>query len=335
MVARLNTVDWILLAKQKHGEKFDYSRVNYISKRDPVDVCCPKHGWFKVRPCDHVRSVTGCYQCGREDHAKKRSKPNSKQYTRHTIESFIESARAIHGDTYDYSNVKYLGVMQSIEIVCAKHGAFRQKAVKHLEGQGCRRCGNNSAARKSSLKTSDFIRLARQTHGDLYGYDRVEYENAHKKIIILCHDHGYFQQSPRKHLMMQGCPLCNKSSIAEVKIAESLSGTSLTYKKEKTFPDCRNKKRLRFDFAIYNGKTLIGIVEYHGGQHYRSVGLWGGDAGFAKRTLLDGIKRDYCIKNGIPLLEIPYWDIDRIDAIMFNWINARLGKSNDQQIGLI
>lgn len=57
-----------------------------------------------------------------------------------TTEQFIERARAMHGDRYDYSKVEYRLAGKDVEIVCQKHGGFFQRPANHLSGKGCSVC---------------------------------------------------------------------------------------------------------------------------------------------------------------------------------------------------
>jgi len=61
---------------------------------------------------------------------------------RKTIEEFIEDARRVHGDKYDYSEVDYKNNKTKVSIICKKHGLFYQTPNDHLSGYGCKKCGN-------------------------------------------------------------------------------------------------------------------------------------------------------------------------------------------------
>lgn len=82
---------------------------------------------------------------------------------------FIEKARAIHGDTYDYSRVNYLTNMRQVEIVCNVHGPFFQRADNHLQGKGCEQCGFIATAEK----TKDVPRKKKQVTEDIKKKKRV------------------------------------------------------------------------------------------------------------------------------------------------------------------
>ena len=58
-----------------------------------------------------------------------------------TTEKFIEKARAVHGDTYDYSKTQYVRSMEKVCITCPEHGDFWQVPTSHLRGVGCPKCG--------------------------------------------------------------------------------------------------------------------------------------------------------------------------------------------------
>lgn len=61
--------------------------------------------------------------------------------SRLTVKEFLERAKLIHGDKYDYSKITYLYEEDKITIICKKHQMeFRRSVQKHLAGQGCRKC---------------------------------------------------------------------------------------------------------------------------------------------------------------------------------------------------
>ncbi|EGG9814443.1 GIY-YIG nuclease family protein [Salmonella enterica] len=113
-----------------YGGKYDYSRVNYVTNSTPITIGCPIHGDFTQTPQGHL-SGRGCRRCGS---AVSRAKKLN------TTESFIASARLIHGERYDYSRVQYVNAMQPVIITCPEHGEYQQKPNTHLNGSGCPEC---------------------------------------------------------------------------------------------------------------------------------------------------------------------------------------------------
>jgi hypothetical protein len=73
----------------------------------------------------------GCRECANEKTAK---------LFKNTKNEFIEKARKVHGDEYDYSKVKYVNSHTKIKIICEKHGVFLQTPDSHLNGQRCQYC---------------------------------------------------------------------------------------------------------------------------------------------------------------------------------------------------
>ena len=108
-----------------HGDSYDYSLVEYVHSKTKVKIVCHKHGWFLQKPNSHLKGK-GCPDCG----------GNKK----HTTESFIEKAKAVHGDKYNYSLVEYKNNSEKVTIVCTEHGNFTQAPVNHLSGQNCPGC---------------------------------------------------------------------------------------------------------------------------------------------------------------------------------------------------
>lgn len=125
-----------------------------------------------------------------------------------TREEFIDKARAIHGDKYDYSKVVYKNSNTHVCIICPIHGEFMQKPILHLIGHGCPKCGLERRVAKRTYDTDWFVAQARLVHGDKYDYPRTEYINSQRKVIITCKIHGDFWQRPIDHLKGCGCRAC-------------------------------------------------------------------------------------------------------------------------------
>lgn len=116
---------------------------------------------------------------------------------------FIEKAIKKHNNIYDYSLVNYKSSKEKVKIICKKHGIFEQTPAKHLIGRGCQICGGSN-----KKTTEQFIIDAKKIHGDLYDYSLVEYKNANSLVIIICKEHGKFNQNPYNHIKGSGCPDC-------------------------------------------------------------------------------------------------------------------------------
>lgn len=122
---RFTNDTFIEKAKKIHGDKYDYSKVNYVNKTTKVKIICPIHGEFEQRPDDHLHKQAGCPKCGRGVY---------------TQDAFIQKCRKIHGNKYDYSKTIYKSIKDKIIITCPEHGDFEQLTRAHLQGEGCFKC---------------------------------------------------------------------------------------------------------------------------------------------------------------------------------------------------
>lgn len=301
-----NTKEFIGKAKLKHGEKYNYSKVNYINNTTKVIIICPEHGDFTQSPMKHLQGQ-GCRSCA----------GNKKL----TTDTFIAKANNRHDDKYSYDNTSYVNYGTKVVITCPEHGDFKQTPRDHLSGYGCPFCGNNI---KST--TSEFIEKAHEVHGEIYSYDKIEYVDSKTKVTITCPYHGDFDQAPSNHLNGQGCPIC-KIPKGELEIMKSLQKRNVQFESQYTFDDCVYKKKLPFDFAVFIGDQIC-LIEYNGEQHYRSVEYGSKSTSLDLRQKLDSIKETYAEKNGYQLLIIPYSDFENIDKLIDNFINKNRTANN-------
>lgn len=169
-----------------HGDKYDYSLVNYVNSKTKIKIICSIHGEFEQTPDKHIYRKQGCPHCG-----------GTKKLT---IDEFIIKAKSVHSDKYDYSLVNYCDSHNKVKIICPIHGKFEQISYVHLNGNGCPECGYNR---------NNFIDKAKLKYGNKYDYSLVDYKNTFTKVKIICPIHGEFQQFPQPHLKY-GCTLCNR-----------------------------------------------------------------------------------------------------------------------------
>lgn len=130
---------------------------------------------------------------------------------RKTTEKFIEDAKKVHGNKFDYSLSKYEGAKFPIKIICSKHGIFEQQPNDHLNGSGCKFCANWGNLMEIE---GEFIRRAREIHGEKYDYSESEYTNHDTLLKIKCQRHGEFFLSPKSHLILKiGCVKCKSERM--------------------------------------------------------------------------------------------------------------------------
>lgn len=296
-----NTTEFVEKAKKIHGDKYDYSQVNYINCDTKVKIRCNRCGkYFMQTPNSHLRG-SGCNNCNRKEALDKIKLKKAKE--------FVEKAKEKHGDLYDYSLVDYQDAKKVVKIICNRcHKVFYQTPNNHLRGQGCSYCNGNH---KKDLNY--FIEKAKAIHGDRYDYSEVEYKNNRTPVKIKCNKCGkYFYQDLGNHISQkQGCPYCYASGGENI-IVNFLDKYKIIYESQKKFKDCKDKTYLRFDFYLPDYTMCI---EYQGKQHYEEGFNFYMD--FLKDSIKarksfedvkrrDQIKRDYCSSHNIDLVEIRY-----------------------------
>lgn len=170
-----------------HNNKYAYDQKSHTKAGTRMRICCPNHGWFMQTPNDHIRG-RGCIKCA--------------GHFQYGTEEFINKAKAVHGDRYDYSKAQYVNAKSKVQIGCYKHGFFYQTANSHLSGGGCGKCtGRNKT-------TEEFAQQSELVHGKRYQYHKTEYRLSHAKVTITCPTHGDFYQTPNDHLSGYGCANC-------------------------------------------------------------------------------------------------------------------------------
>lgn len=345
-------MNFIERAKSVHGDKYDYSLVEYKNSKTKVKIKCPVHGWFEQTPEHHLHTK-GCSKCGRGVL---------------TTEQFIEKAKLIHGDEYDYSLVDYKDNETKVKIKCEEHGVFEQRPSDHLAGCGCSKCANNAVS-----TTEEFIEKAKLVHkDDDYDYSFVEYKNKRTKVKIKCKEHGIFEQTPNNHLLGYGCAECannikytteqfiekaklvhgNKYDYSLVVYENSKSKVKIKCEKHGVFeqfasshmsgvgcPGCHSshgetkianylqKNNIIFEtqktYQDLKDKECLSydfylpdknlLIEFNGEQHYNSKAFNKTYKEFLVQKHHDWLKRKYAEDNKINLLVIPYWEFDNIE----------------------
>lgn len=125
------------------------------------------------------------------------------------IEQYVERAKSVHGNKYDYSRISYKNVTSKVEILCPDHGSFFQSLYHHVvKSTKCPSC----ARFNDKLSLTDFIHKSRNVHGDKYDYSKVVYVDVATPVTIICKAHGEFLQRAGSHLQGVRCRQCHIES---------------------------------------------------------------------------------------------------------------------------
>lgn len=306
---RLNTQQFIQRATKVHGDKYDYSAVNYINTISKVCITCKQcgHKMF-VLPHNHLgysnKPGTGCKKC------QYKLLPQNKALSN---EDFIKAAREIHGDKYEYLS-PYINTKTKIHIKCSKCSyCFWQRADSHLEGCGCKKCQYKNLPQNTARDVNIFENQCRKLHQERYEY-YGDYKGVKYKIKIWCKKHNeYFLQSADAHLLKaQGCPKC-RLSRGEIRVENYLKNKEIKYEYEKRFNECKDHFELSFDFYLLEYNACI---EFDGELHYYPIRRFGGQKKLKMQRRHDHIKTKFCKDNKINLLRIPFFKIDNTEKLI-------------------
>lgn len=293
MSKRKTKEEFISEAKLIHGDKYDYSLVDYKGNKSKIYIGCKYHGNFLQVPSSHLIG-NGCKKCAMEKLAI------SKRISR---DEFILKSQDIHKNKFNYDKVIYTNVFADVIIICKIHGEYTQIPHNHLRGHGCPKCSNNKR-----LSVEDFMNKANEIHYNKYIYGKIDsIVNNKQEINIMCRKHGEYKQNICNHLNGQGCPKCN-SSKGELQIESILKENNIKYKPQYSFSDLKYKRGLLFDFGVLdeNGNLLY-LIEYNGKQHYEFIDyLHKTEEKFEIQKVRDKLKENYCKVNNIPLIIIKY-----------------------------
>lgn len=309
---RLSLKRFLEKAKEVHGDRYDYSLIKgFRNNREKLPIRCREHGVFMQSAHAHTDSRQGCPECG------KLIVGEAHEGHRLTNEEFVSKAMLVHGKKYDYSLVDYKDTKTPVVIICRKHGEFKQKPNYHLTGNGCQQCFEEKRGQSSLISYDEFVRRAKNVHGDAYIYSPADYRKTKEKIKIFCRKCGkHFSQTPHNHLAGQGCPHCNISNGERmVELALTRMGLDFIPQHKIDYKDGVVIKRggMYVDFYIPSRKTFI---EFNGEQHYKPCERFGGKKSYERQKKRDEILRQYSKDNGYNLIEIPYTEFKRINNIL-------------------
>ena len=237
--------NFIKKANIKHNFKYDYSNVIYVDSLTKIKIICPIHGEFMQTPQNHLRG-RGCSLCANIKKSQDMQMSN---------DFFIEKAKQIHQNKYDYSKTNLLERDEKgkIIIICPIHGEFKMKPTLHLKGQSCPKCKGKGNC------IDDLLKKANEIHNNKYDYSKVIFSKMHNKVTIICPIHGEFEQTLSKHISKkQGCPKC--AAIQRGK--DRLMDKQLFFQKAKAI----HNNKYDYSKTVYNGmeEMITYICPIHG-----------------------------------------------------------------------
>ena len=187
-----NTASFIKKAADIYGTEYLYSKVVYVDHKTPVEIVCREHGPFPMSPYDHIFHKRGCPVC--------------KGQVR-TFDVFLRRAELKHPGKYTYVAETFITVYTDMDIVCPRHGVFRQKPAYHLEGSTCPKCRRENH-RQYMLKDDAWFKGRISEEQTLTTEYLSEYVDYYTPIRMRCQNGHEFSQTPEVHFKDCGCPYC-------------------------------------------------------------------------------------------------------------------------------
>lgn len=206
MSRKLTKEEVISRFREKHGDKYDYSKItdiNYVNTSTHVPIICRKHGAWMQTPHDHINGA-GCPLCWEERRGIA---------IRVTLNEFKDRARETHGIKYGYEFVKFDTTKDKVDIVCKKHGIFKQCVQAHLSGYGCPQCREENRGKSRIGKP---LKGARKT---LFGVAKldIDFSSTSDKIVNKAYRHWrnmlqrcYDEKCRYKYKSYVDCKVCDE-----------------------------------------------------------------------------------------------------------------------------
>lgn len=292
--------------KDNYGEKFK-TLTPYINSRVKIKVKCNDCNYEWVTLSSSLLRGRGCKQC----HTLNQRKTNNK-----FLEEFVKN----YGNKYELLT-DYINANTQIKVKCNLCGEIWETKPYHLSHtkSGCPKCANKIRGEKTRKTHYEFVEEIDKKFTTKYEVIG-QYIKANIKIEIKCNTcNNNWNITPNTLLRGIVCPICNQSK-GEFLISKYLTDNNILYNSQYIFNECKYKNTLRFDFYLPDQNMCI---EYDGIQHFKSVEYFGGEERFKTTIEIDKIKNDFCKKNKIRMLRIPYTKINNIDEIL----NVKIKKN--------
>jgi len=224
---KVDSSEFITKAINLHGNKFDYLLVpKEVWLTEDITIICPVHGEFLTTVRKHLKKY-GCVKCAKDGEGFKKRLTNAE---------FVEKSTAVHGDLYDYSEVKYTTSKDKVKIFCKKHEKyFLQVAADHMVGKGCPLCKWDKIVAANTITTEEFIERMLPIYGGKYSYKNTTYIGYQEKTTVTCDTHGDFTATPDSLLHGHGCSRCARTeSQVEDRIAGELEKYTTVIRRDRS-----------------------------------------------------------------------------------------------------
>lgn len=293
-----------------HIEIKDFN--NAKTAKSEILIRCNKHNIEYYKCWNVIKNGQYCNECGMERYRKNRS---------YDINYIKHIATEKYGITIVDS--KYVNNNTPLSFICNKHrerGEQKRSWSQIISSKhSCAYCAKESQSKNSLMSKEDYRKKSEMlnTKIDLIG----EYTGCKNYILVKCKKCGEKLEIRADHILSGvGCSKCFNSN-GEARIKEVFNKYNTKYIFQYKFGDCIcNKRDMAFDFYLQEQRVAI---EYDGIQHFEPVKIFGGIEQFKIQQRNDCFKTEYCNKNNIRLIRIPYWEFENIESILIKELNLQ------------
>jgi hypothetical protein len=301
------TEEFINECKLIYGDTYDYSLVDYKNNHTEIEIFCKEHGSIKITPNKLLCKKTICKKCRRNKEALK------------ALKTYLEKAKKIHKNKYDYSKVDFIDLSKDVTIICPTHGYFQQSINEHvIKNHGCPKCSGKD------LTTEEWIKILSEKHNNKYDYSKFIYKGSLIRSEIICPEHGSFFISPSKHKNGGNCQSCAIDIMklkVRLKIIERIRNNKFNgYQMTPSY----NKKACKiFDEISKNENNHIQHA-MNGGEYYiEKLGYW-----LDGYDIINNVAYEYDEKHHFKKGQLSEKDIDRQNEIE-NFLKCKFIRIKD------
>lgn len=275
--------------------------IDYINAHEKLEIMC-KCGKIYLKNYNKFKSLAErrCNECA-----------GKKDWNIETVREFIESESNCKLISKEFRNFKTL---LTIECKCGRVFYVNFNKFKDAKQRQCPECGQKESIKNRTFSHADFLNKVLELVGNEYEV-LTEYTRSRNHVIIkhvICNN--TYHVKPNNFTNGHRCPYCNESK-GEKKIREFLQSIDIKFEMQYCFENLKGigGGLLRFDFAIFNKRELILLLEYDGEFHFKKQ--YSEDR-FEVIKIHDNIKNTYCLDNNIRILRIPYWKLANSEEII-------------------
>ena len=311
--------------RELYGDEYDYSQVDYKTKKTLITLRCKKHGVVFSRTFQNLLKGWGCPACNKEQgktwaNVVTKTYDPSRRSERWTTERFIAESKAYHGEGFfDYSQCHYVNNDTPVTLIRIVDGAVvnirPDDHLRHNADYGVQRYYQGTTDKE---KIYFLVRqLEENIETPIYvPIQKIEY--SYRRLKCVCPMHGEFDTSLAKIRNGNCCPECDGSgeSVGERNIRLYLQSKNIKFEQEFRIEDKKYfDTYARVDFYLPDLNTMI---EFQGEQHYgiANNAITHGSRKWQSQKKRDNHLRRYAADHNVRLIEVPYTYRSNVDTFL-------------------